>query len=273
MAASYPGAVKSFTTKVDLVDTVDADHVNDLQLEVTAIETELGVNPPDVDDSVNAVATAADLALRLDHIANIIKAISGAANWYTDPSTTVNQLETDVNAVEAAYLDKTVLAAKGDILGASGDDTAAITTVGGDNRMLRALASAGAGIAWDKRQYVQLVAFDFNDDTIVGDGKAYFHVPAHLAGLDLVETHAENITAGTTGTLNIQIRNVTQAGVNMLSTAITVDSAETGSDTAATPAVIDGANDDVAENDLIAIDIDGVHTTAAKGLIITLGFA
>lgn len=44
MSASYPGAIKSFTTKVNNVDTVDASHVNDLQLEVTAIETALGVS-------------------------------------------------------------------------------------------------------------------------------------------------------------------------------------------------------------------------------------
>jgi hypothetical protein len=42
MSASFPGAVKSFTTKADNVDDVSASHVNDLQLEVAAIETALG---------------------------------------------------------------------------------------------------------------------------------------------------------------------------------------------------------------------------------------
>ena len=41
MAASYPTSIKSFTTKVDGVDDVQADHVNDLQLEVAALETQL----------------------------------------------------------------------------------------------------------------------------------------------------------------------------------------------------------------------------------------
>lgn len=40
MPASYPSATKSFTTK-NAGNTIDADHVNDLQLEVTAIETDL----------------------------------------------------------------------------------------------------------------------------------------------------------------------------------------------------------------------------------------
>jgi len=58
----------------------------------------------------------------------------------------------------------------------------------------------------------------------------------------------------------------------MLSTVITIDSNETGSDTAATPAVIDTANDDVAENDLIRIDVDAKSTTAPEGLIVSCDF-
>ena len=40
MPASYPTSAKSFTTK-NTNDTNQAAHVNDLQLEVTAIETDL----------------------------------------------------------------------------------------------------------------------------------------------------------------------------------------------------------------------------------------
>ena len=72
--------------------------------------------------------------------------------------------------------------------------------------------------------------------------------------------------------MDIQFRNVTQAA-DMLSTLLTIDSAETGSDSAAAAAVINGDEDDLTENDLIAVDIDAVQTTKAKGLIVTLGFA
>lgn len=42
MPASYPGSAKSFTTKTNGPgQTIDASHVNDLQLEVTAIEQDL----------------------------------------------------------------------------------------------------------------------------------------------------------------------------------------------------------------------------------------
>lgn len=45
MTASFPTAVKSFATKVDGVTDVMAADINDLQDEIAAIETELGVNP------------------------------------------------------------------------------------------------------------------------------------------------------------------------------------------------------------------------------------
>jgi hypothetical protein len=42
MPASYPGAIKSFTTKVDFADTVLAEHVNTLQEEVSSLQVNLG---------------------------------------------------------------------------------------------------------------------------------------------------------------------------------------------------------------------------------------
>src|SRR3990167_4109227 len=118
---------------------------------------------------------------------------------------------------------------------------------------------------------VEIVVFDYTTDCATGDGKAYFHIDNKLGGMDLVRVHAECITAGTTGTMDIQIANVTQAA-DMLSTKLTIDSAETGSDTAAAAAVIDTANDDVQTNEVLRIDVDAIHTTAAKGLIVTLVF-
>jgi hypothetical protein len=41
MASSFPSSIKAFTTKVDGVDDVQAAHINDLQDEVAAIETQL----------------------------------------------------------------------------------------------------------------------------------------------------------------------------------------------------------------------------------------
>ena len=123
-------------------------------------------------------------------------------------------------------------------------------------------------------RYVCLEAFVMRDseDCSTGDYKATFHIPPDLNGLNLVYVHAEVRTAGTTGTMDIMIRNATQTA-DMLTTVLTIDTGETGSDEAATPYVIDTANDDVSTNDRIQLDFDAVHTTPAKGCIVTLGFS
>lgn len=118
---------------------------------------------------------------------------------------------------------------------------------------------------------VQFYVVEGASSVSTGDGKFYFKAPAQIDGMNLTGVHAEVITAGTTGTTDIQIHNVTGA-VDMLTTKLTIDSAETGSDTAATAAVIDTANDDVSEHDVIRVDVDAVSTTAPQGLIVTLEF-
>lgn len=147
--------------------------------------------------------------------------------------------------------------------------TAAETTTGTD--ATRAVSPDGlAGSDYGKRN-VQAYVVEAGTDVATGDGAAYFVIPENMGGMNLVGVHAEVLTAGTTGTTDIQIHNVTQAA-DMLSTKITIDSAETGSDTAATAAVIDSANDDVADYDVIRVDVDAVSTTAPQGLIVTLIF-
>lgn len=123
----------------------------------------------------------------------------------------------------------------------------------------------------DQTRYLQALLFDFDQAVTIGDGKYYLHIPPELNGMNLTYVHARVITAGTGATTDIQIHNVTDT-VDMLSTKITIDSTEVGSDTAATPAVINTANDDVATNDLLRIDVDAVPGTAPEGLLVTLGF-
>lgn len=127
-------------------------------------------------------------------------------------------------------------------------------------------------LAAARNAVIEYVVFAFTTNVAVGDGAGYAVIPAALNGFNLVRVHARVITAGTTGTTDIQIHNVTQVA-DMLSTKLTIDSGETGSDTAATPPVIDTGNDDVATNDLLRIDVDAVSTTAPKGLLVTLEFA
>lgn len=135
--------------------------------------------------------------------------------------------------------------------------------------------------AWEKvltggalatTRYVQYTVVNYATACSVANGKLYFHVPPAMDGFVLSYCHAYTVTAGTTGTMSVQVHNLTDSQ-DMLSTQLTIDSGETGSDTAATPYVIDAGHDDVATNDVIRVDVTGIHTTPAKGLVITLGFS
>jgi hypothetical protein len=62
MTASYPATIRSFTTKVDVRDIIYAADPNDLQDEVVAVQTILGVTPslsttPSASGTFNATAT------------------------------------------------------------------------------------------------------------------------------------------------------------------------------------------------------------------------
>lgn len=104
-----------------------------------------------------------------------------------------------------------------------------------------------------------------------GDGKAFLVIPAELNGWLLTDAQAAVVGAvSTSGTPTVQIANVTDA-VDMLTTKITIDANETTSYTAATPSVVDTANDDVATGDVLRVDVD-VAGTGAKGLVVILVF-
>lgn len=147
--------------------------------------------------------------------------------------------------------------------------TIAETNTGSDTT--RAITPDALAGSFAGTKSVQMVCFDFTTDVATGDGKFYFRVPSALNNMDLIAVHAEVITAGTTGTTDIQLHNVTNA-VDMLSTKITIDSGETGSDTAATAPVINASNDNVSENDILRVDVDAVSTTAPQGLLVTMEF-
>ena len=144
----------------------------------------------------------------------------------------------------------------------TGTDTAKFVTAD-------ALAGAYAGTKAVSLPITALVS----DDHATGDGQAWFVVPACLNGMNLVGVVATVATAGTTGTADFQLRRVRSgSAVDMLSTKITIDSTETSTTTAATPAVINTSNDDVATGDIIYLDVDAVQTTKAKGGAVALEF-
>lgn len=149
------------------------------------------------------------------------------------------------------------------------------------NPALVSLAEAQAGSAatertWSSQRvrqaiqaapaYVQAQVVLNTEDLSTGAGQALIHIPF---ARKLTAVHAEVATAGTTG---VSTFDINRNGTTMLSTKLTIDSGETGSDTAVTAAVINTAQDDTAVNDVITIDIDGLSTTVPKGLVITMTF-
>lgn len=108
------------------------------------------------------------------------------------------------------------------------------------------------------------------DLVVTGDGQLIFLIDSSLNGLNLTGAQAYVTTVSSSGLPTVQIRNVTD-GVDMLSTRITIDVSEFSSYTALNAPVINGATDDVATGDRIAIDVD-VAGTGTKGLGVILTF-
>ncbi|MFZ2447490.1 MAG: hypothetical protein WAW37_14135 [Syntrophobacteraceae bacterium] len=107
-----------------------------------------------------------------------------------------------------------------------------------------------------------------------GNGQAVFTVPAELDGANLVSVGAHVYTASSSGlpTFRVQRKKISNdALAYMTSTPITIDVSERDSSTAATPPVIDAANDDVHAGDEIWIDVT-VSGTGTKGGEVRLGF-
>lgn len=142
------------------------------------------------------------------------------------------------------------------------------TTTGTD--AVKAITPDGLAGSEYGKEIVELLVFASATNCSTGDAKTFFRIPAKLNGWNLVGVAMVCYTAGTTNTMDVQIRNKTDA-VDMLSTKLKIDSGETDSSTA-TAAVIDTTKDDVATGDVIAVDVDAVHTTPAQGLVVELTF-
>lgn len=108
----------------------------------------------------------------------------------------------------------------------------------------------------------------------VANNKGMIRVTSRLNGLNLTGVGASCTTVASSGTTTIQYRRV-RAGsgdVNMLSTALTIDAGEIDSGTAAIPAVINTANDDVLTGDQIRFDVTAVGT-GTLGVVVTFKFS
>ena len=94
-----------------------------------------------------------------------------------------------------------------------------------------------------------------------GDGQHYFEVSEEEDGFVVVEASGHLSAAGA---VTVQLRNATQA-TNLLTTAITIDTGETSSYTAATQRVIGTVV--LAKGDLVFVDVDAADGDA-EGLVV-----
>lgn len=117
---------------------------------------------------------------------------------------------------------------------------------------------------------VQIKVFDDITAASTGDGKFIFFIPEWWNGLQLLDCDAYVTGVSSSGTLTVQIRNITDS-VDFLSTAITIDESEFSSLTATTQPVINLVNNTVESGDRIAIDVDGAGTSA-EGLGVVMIF-
>ena len=131
------------------------------------------------------------------------------------------------------------------------------------------LTSAGYCLVKTKDVIVQCLPIA-TDLTVTSTG-ACFVIPLSLNGMRLTAVYARVITPGTGGS-NTAI-NFYKNSTAMLSTALTIDAGETGSDTADVPYVLTSVSATVSTYDLIVVGITVVNSTAAKGLVCTMTFA
>lgn len=80
MTASYPLAVRPFSTKTNILDVIDAADPNSLQEEVVAIETVIGINPALSTaplDATGYVRTSTQYGTLVQRLANIENGVVG----------------------------------------------------------------------------------------------------------------------------------------------------------------------------------------------------
>jgi len=246
------------------------DLVSNGGLEISSNELQVATGIAQHDIAQYAASVADDDFLRID--GTKVEGLSAAevAAAIESSIDAVGTIATGVwngTVIAEAYLPNAAIGAEGVV---------ELATAAEINTSTDAARVMSAGLFSDSNygiRYVGVVVADSGTALTTGDGKAYFHVPAGLAGMDLMEAHAEVNTAPAGSTIIIEVSkngNSTQ----MLTTNITIDAGETGSDSAAAlRAYATDGSEAVAENDLIQININQIGSgTAGSGLIVTLGF-
>lgn len=136
MTASYPSAVRTFTTHVNTTEVIDAGHPNAIQEEVIAIEQELGSNP---------------------HLTTAFSA-TGFSSTQSNPAiqtvnARLNNIESGIVAdTHPQYMKNSTVTAAGDLVYASGSQSITRLAIGTSGTIL---ASNGSAPYWSSAAALQ----------------------------------------------------------------------------------------------------------------------
>ena len=113
----------------------------------------------------------------------------------------------------------------------------------------------------------------FGDTRIVllGDARFIITIPRDVDEMVVDDVEISVTTVSSSGIVQVQLRNIDNGNVDILSTRAQVDAGETHSSTSGTQPVVNTANADVTHADRIAVDIDAAGT-GAKGLEVVIFF-
>jgi hypothetical protein len=132
------------------------------------------------------------------------------------------------------------------------------------------------GTGWttvDHEQVRETVVSPVGANLAIGNGQAYFAVPAQLDGWRLSGVYGTLSVASSSGQPEVQLRrNRGGSDEDMLSDPLKFDETETDTTVPGNPYAIDSSNDGVATGDRIYVDVDAAGT-GAQGLHVVLTFS
>ena len=154
----------------------------------------------------------------------------------------------------------------------AGIDTAigAIGTVWGDitgtlSNQTDLQAALDAKASADKT--IGIIVFESDAAIVTGDGTQGIPISSDLVGYNISDVLCTVHDKGITGTTNVQIRRRRAgANVDVLSTLVTI-----GDEFFVSDGVVNTSNDDMAEGDILYVDVDTIHSgTAPNGLSVAI---
>jgi hypothetical protein len=100
---------------------------------------------------------------------------------------------------------------------------------------------------------------------LVGDARWIITMPHDMHQLRVWDIEISVTTVSSSGIVQVQLRNIDNGNVDILSTRAQIDVGDYHSDDSGTQPVVNGSNNLVSHKDKIAMDIDAAGT-GAKGL-------